>query len=131
MGYLILLLVDRARVRAHDGLMIIYRANTKAGRAWISTILANATQIRIVETNLLTDERTSRTLWRDTSNGREGLPSLLRDMFADRYVELFDMIGGTSTYLMVSTARYKATRYEITVFPFDPSDLPTVKAEEQ
>lgn len=117
------------------GLMIIYRASTKAGRAWISTILANATQIRIVETNLLTDEQTSRTLWRDTSNGREGLPSLLRDMFADRYVELFDMIGGTgdstSTYLMVSTARYKATRYEITVFAFDPTGLPTVKPEEQ
>lgn len=94
-------------------------------------ILASAIRIDAIEIDLITDKRSARTVWRDSTNGREPMPSALRSMFSDRYTELYDPTNGcTNTYVMVVHSGRAATRFEVTTYAFDPSGLPDVKPED-
>lgn len=112
--------------------MIVLRSSTKAGRAWIEAILANATSVLVRERDLLTDQVSLRELWRDRSNGREGMPQILRALFTDRYTQMFDPLDGNgSTFYVIHVEGRVAKRYEITKWAFDPSGLPDIKPEGQ
>lgn len=107
--------------------MTVFRGSTKAGRAWIEAVLAAATSVVARERDLITDSVTSRELWRDTTNGREGMPATLRAILADRYVEMYDI--GKGTYYVLSNTTRVVIRYEILTYAFDCSDLPEVKPQ--
>ena len=111
--------------------MIVYRARTKAGRAWIEMILASAIRIDAIEIDLITDKRSARTVWRDSTNGREPMPATLRGMFSDRYTEIFDQLDGAgNTFVMLVHSGRTATRFEITTYAYDPTGLPEIKPED-
>lgn len=111
--------------------MIAYRANTKAGRAWIEAILAATTLVNVRKRDLVTDRVELKTLWRDSDNGRIPMPDALRGAIVDRYTHVYDPgdTGGRTYYVVMVTGRV-ALRYEITTYAFDVSGLPDVKPEE-
>ncbi len=91
-----------------------YRANTKAGRAWINTIVASATHVTRIDIDLITDSRTSEDVDRD----------LFTKIIAiwGKDVCLFET--GDNEYVWVRGTTLGAEKYVIRTYAFDPTDLP-------